>query len=86
MIAGIGPKSNQMLARAGITTREQLFMMGAVHAYILVQKAGSEPSLNFLWGLESVITGQHWQDVAKHSRTALLLELEERQSALQPKR
>lgn len=81
MIAGIGPKSNAMLAKAGITSREQLLRLGAVKAHLMVKAAGENPSLNFLWGLESVITGQHWLDVAKHSRTALLLELEERSQA-----
>ena len=83
MIAGIGPKSNEMLAKAGIVSREQLLKMGSVQAHILVKSVGCKPSLNFLWGLESVITGQHWREVAKHSRMALLLELEERS---QPKR
>ena len=78
MIAGIGPKSNEMLAKASITSREQLVKIGAVGAYILVKAAGGKPALNFLWGLESVITGQHWREIAKHSRTAMLLELEER--------
>lgn len=78
MIEGIGPKSNVMLAKANITNREQLVKMGAVGAFILVKAAGGKPSLNFLWGLESVITGQHWRVVARHSRTALLMELEER--------
>ena len=78
MIAGIGPKSNEMLAKAGINTREQLLRVGSVKAHLMVKAAGANPSLNFLWGLESVITGQHWQYVAKHSRTALLMELKER--------
>ena len=78
MIAGIGPKSNEMLAKASITSREQLLRLGAVKAYLMVKAAGAKPTLNFLWGLESVITGQHWRDVAKRSRTALLMELEER--------
>ena len=78
MIEGIGPKSNAMLAKAGITSREQLLRLGAVKAHLMVKAAGANPTLNFLWGLESVITGRHWRDVAKLSRTALLMELEER--------
>jgi DNA transformation protein len=78
MIEGIGPKSNAMLAKAGLISREQLLKIGSVQAFLKVKAAGCNPSLNFLWGLESVITGQHWREVAKHSRTALLMELEER--------
>ena len=78
MIEGIGPKWNEMLAKAGITSRERLLKLGSVQAFLMVKAVGCNPSLNFLWGLESVITGQHWREVARHSRTALLLELEER--------
>ncbi len=78
MIEGIGLKSNEMLAKGGITSREQLLKIGSVQAFLMVKAAGCNASLNFLWGLESVITGQHWREVAKHSRAALLLELEER--------
>jgi DNA transformation protein len=54
--------------------------MGSVNAYLAVQRAGCKPSLNFLWGLESVITGLHWREVARSSRTALLLDLDDRQA------
>jgi DNA transformation protein and related proteins len=30
-----------------------------------------------LWALESALTGEHWQHVAKNHRTSLLLALEE---------
>lgn len=80
-IPGIGPKSNAMLRTANITTREQLVAIGSVTAYVRVKRAGCKPSLNFLWGLESVITGEHWRDVARDHRTSLLLALEDMERA-----
>ena len=73
----IGPKSGEMLRAAGITTLSQLREIGAVRAYVMVKRAKCNPSLNFLWGLESVITGEHWRGVAKNHRASLLLALEE---------
>lgn len=76
-LPGLGQKSNEMLRAAGITSLEQLQMMGSVAAYVKVKRAGCKPSLNFLWGLEGVISGEHWRDVARDHRTSLLLALEE---------
>ena len=76
-LSGIGPKSREMLRKAGITSLSQLRQIGAVGAYVRVKRAHCKPSLNFLWGLESVISGEHWLDVAKNHRTSLLLALDE---------
>jgi DNA transformation protein and related proteins len=77
LFPGIGPKSGEMLGAAGITTLSQLRELGSVRAYVMVKRAKCSPSLNFLWGLESAITGEHWRDVAKNHRISLLLALEE---------
>lgn len=77
LFPGIGPKSSEMLRAAGITTLAQLQEIGAVRAFVMVKRAKCKPSLNFLWGLESVITGEHWRDVARNHRASLLLALED---------
>lgn len=74
---GIGPKSGEMLQAAGITSMSQLRELGSVRAYVMVKRAECNPSLNFLWGLEAILSGEHWQDVARNHRTGLLLALEE---------
>lgn len=76
-LPGFGPKSQQMLARAGIHTLEQLRELGAVRAYMLVKRCGARASLNLLWAMAGALLGRHWRDVAKHDRLRLLLELEE---------
>jgi DNA transformation protein len=76
-LPNFGPKSQQMLAQAGIHTIEQLRELGAVHAYVQVKRSGACSSLNLLWAMEGALSGRHWQEVAKHDRLSLLLELED---------
>ena len=80
----IGPKSGEVLRAVGITSLQQLRELGSVRAYVMVKRAvksnpglNFKPSLNFLWGLEGVLTGEHWRDIAKNHRTSLLLALEQ---------
>jgi DNA transformation protein len=80
-LPNFGPKSQQMLARAGIHTVAQLHELGAVRAYVQVKRNGGNASLNLLWALEGALTGQHWQVVAKNERLRLLLELEDTEKA-----
>ncbi len=81
-LPNFGPKSQQMLEQAGIKTIEQLRKLGAVRAYLKVKQNGGNASLNLLWAMEGALTGQHWQEVAKHERLRLLLELEDIEKAL----
>lgn len=74
-LTGLGPKSQAMLARAGITTLAQLRGLGSVEAYVRARKANPAASLNLLWGLESALSGEPWQVVARQHRASLLLAL-----------
>ena len=76
-LKSLGPKSQEMLARAGITSVSQLRQIGAVAAYSKARKVNSGVSLNLLWALESALTGEPWQDISRKYRTSLLLALEE---------
>jgi DNA transformation protein len=76
-LPGLGPKSQEMLARAGITSVAQLRRLGSVAAYVEVKRASAGASLNLLWALEGALTGEPWQQVARLHRTSLLLALEE---------
>lgn len=76
-LPNLGPKSQQMLAQAGIQTVAQLHALGAVRAYQQVKRSGGHASLNLLWALEGALSGRHWQDVAKHDRLNLLMQLED---------
>jgi DNA transformation protein and related proteins len=76
-LKGLGPRSQEMLARAGILTVTQLRELGSVEAYVRTKRANSGASLNLLWALEAALTGEAWQSVARRHRTSLLLALEE---------
>ncbi|MBY0270647.1 MAG: TfoX/Sxy family protein [Burkholderiales bacterium] len=75
-LANLGPKSEAMLRRAGITTEEQLRSLGAARAYVMVKRCGVGASLNLLWALEGALTRRSWQAVAKTERLDLLLQVE----------
>lgn len=75
-LPNLGPKSQAMLAAAGITSLAQLRQLGAVAAYSRVRRSGANASLNLLWALEGALTGLPWQQVAREHRTSLLLALE----------
>lgn len=76
-LKSLGPKSQEMLERAGIHSIEQLRGLGSVAAYGLAKRANGNVSLNLLWALESALTGMTWQQVARERRLSLLLALEE---------
>lgn len=78
-LKSLGPRSQDMLARAGILTVEQLRALGSVEAYVRAKRAGKGVSLNLLWALEAALSGERWQDVARLHRTSLLLAVEERE-------
>lgn len=75
-LKSLGPKSQKILADAGITTVDELYAIGAVAAYIRVKAYWPKTSLNMLWALESAVTGIPWQEVARLHRTDLLSALE----------
>jgi len=74
-LPGLGPKSEAMLAAAGINTVAQLKLLGSVRAYAMVKATGTNASLNLLWAMEGALTGLPWQVVAREHRLSLLLAL-----------
>lgn len=78
-LANLGPKSQAMLANAGIHSLSQLQTLGAVNAYLMVKRADARASLNLLWALAGALSGEHWQEVAKHRRLELLIALDDAQ-------
>ena len=78
-LPNLGPKSTQVLQRAGITSLSQLQALGAVAAYARAKAIEPTVSLNLLWALEGALTGLPWRVVAREHRTSLLLALEDHQ-------
>ncbi len=76
-LPNLGPKSQQMLAKAGIHSVEQLRQLGAVRAFVKTKHSTQNTSLNLLWALEGALSGRHWREVVKHDRLSLLLQVED---------
>ncbi|MFN7732745.1 MAG: TfoX/Sxy family DNA transformation protein [Pirellula sp.] len=55
--------------------------LGSPEAYVRAKHANSGVSLNLLWALESALTGEPWQQVAKLHRERLLRAVEGRDRA-----
>jgi DNA transformation protein len=75
-LPNFGPKSQQMLAKAGFHTLDQIKALGSVETFVAVKSAGCKPSLNLLWALEGLLSNRPWQEVARADRLALLTRLE----------
>ena len=80
-LRNLGPRSEQLLAFAGIKTVEELRGLGSVAAYARVVRACKQTNLNLLWAIEGALTDLPWQTVARLHRATLLLALEDYQRA-----
>ena len=78
-LPNLGPKSQAMLASAGIVSVAELRALGSVPAFARVKAAVPSASLNLLWALEGALSGLPWQVVSREHRTSLLLSLEQLQ-------
>lgn len=75
-LPNLGEVSADWLKQTGINTFADLQAVGAIKAYLLVQALGVKPSLNLLYALEAALHGNHWLEVKREQKTALLSELE----------
>jgi len=76
-----GPKSMEMLARAGIKNDQQLMELGTIQTFLALKRAGFNPSLNFLWAIEGALSERDWKVVAREDRLRLLMLLEDAESS-----
>jgi len=75
-LQGLGEKSEQTLAKIGVYSVADLESMGAIPAYIKLERTGLNPSLNFLYALVGGLQGRTWLDVAQKEKGKLLMEME----------
>ncbi|HYD65196.1 TfoX/Sxy family protein [Azospirillum sp.] len=77
LMPGIGPKSAQWLAEAGIETEEELRTLGAVAAYRrLKHRDPKRVTRNMLWSLHGALTGVPWNRIDDGTKRRLLAEAE----------
>ncbi len=85
-LRNLGPRTETMLAKAGIYSAVGLRRVGAVEAYWRLRRAGITKSLNALWALVGALEpwpeGCHWRQIANgEQRLALILNIESREQA-----
>lgn len=73
----LGPKSADMLRRAGIDSVAQLRALGSVAAYRRARQVDNGATLNLLWALEGALTARPWREVARSDRLRLLTALDD---------
>lgn len=75
-LRNLGPKSAQMLERAGYTSIDDIRAVGPVQAYLHVKRVWKGASLNLLWALAGAVQNISWQEARHQYGEALLVELE----------
>ncbi|NAW64969.1 TfoX/Sxy family DNA transformation protein [Photobacterium halotolerans] len=69
--------NERMLKKAGISSVDQLFEVGAIGAFQALQESHHESlSLDLLWALEGAVSGKHWSVITPQRRNELLSKLE----------
>lgn len=72
LFPGIGPVTEQRLVAVGIADLAALRKLGAAKAYQRLKfRFGKDVTLNALYGLEAVLTGQHWRAITPARKAAL---------------
>ncbi|MCA9246303.1 MAG: TfoX/Sxy family protein [Planctomycetales bacterium] len=71
----LGPRSEEMLGRAGIHSPAEIRRLGAVLVYRRVAERESRASLNLLWALEGALRDIDWRDLTQSDKARLLQEI-----------
>ena len=72
LFPGIGPVTEKRLIEVGVADLAALRKLGAVGAYRQLKfRFGKDVTLNALYGLEAVLTGQHWRAITPARKAAL---------------
>ncbi len=70
-IRNMGPASERVYARAGITTAGQLRAMGAEEAYRRVLATGARPHFIGFYAMAMGLQGRPWNDMDPAEKTAM---------------
>ncbi len=76
-LKNLGPKSSDMLRRAGIDTESQLRDLGPAAAFLTVRRFNTNVSLNLLWAIAGALNNQHWAQLDPEYKRSLKQELSE---------
>jgi len=80
-LPNLGPKSVSWLTEAGIQTLENLQSLGAVGAFLRVEKLEVSPSLNLLWAIEGALHEIPWELIPEERKQQLKEELRQQRES-----
>lgn len=70
-IRNLGPKVEQMFAKAGIHTAEEIYELGAEEAYRRLLKAGTRPHFIGFYCIYLGLQNRPWNDLSPDEKTGL---------------
>ncbi len=76
-LAGLGPKSAQMLATIGVTTAADFLAADPFELYRDMKQAGVPVSLNLLYAMIGAQENIPWQQVKQEQKTTILMRLDD---------
>ena len=75
-IRNLGPASQAQFARAGLTTAEELYALGAHDAYRCLLQAGIPPHFIGYYALHMALQGRPWNDCKGDEKAALRVQFD----------
>ncbi|AWB64931.1 transcriptional regulator [Saccharobesus litoralis] len=76
-LKGFGPKSEQILAQVNIHTVEDFMAIDPYELYRQLKLTVKGTGLNSIYAIIGARENKHWQDVAKHQKSAILMRLDD---------
>lgn len=76
-LKGFGPKSEEILAEVGINSVDEFMNMDPYELYIKLKLNVKGTGLNSIYAIIGAREGIHWQEIAKNSKTEILLKLDD---------
>ena len=70
-LPNLGPATEEMLTKVGITTAEQLREMGADAAYVRLMEQGTRPHFIGYYVLHMALQGRPWNDCKGEEKKAM---------------
>lgn len=81
-VPNLGPASLKMLADVGVTSREQLSVLGGPAAYHLLRRRGHKVSMNMVYAIEAGLLGMPWTHLPPELREDLKRRVAEAEDSL----
>ncbi len=76
-LKGFGPKSEEILAKVGVTNVEQFMKIDSYQLYKKLKAKVKGTGLNSMYAILGAKEGLHWQEIAKTRKTEILLTLDD---------